>query len=224
MEGCSSHACVTARRVKRHSPSTCKLFCNSCDGESSSVTAVVRPAVDRPYTHSNQASRIAGRFIGCACLIWNLTLLHRWNLKLSNGWCKYACTEQQQDIERSVVRPVARHGVPPNIPEVMQTPWIQEFGAPIGGWITVDLANVQRLRNAEQGNPPPPEIVRETVMTEPPARGCAPHGIQSDLASIFRNADEMVEAYQKGPKTFPETPIQGPPIAPTTVSITTPLS
>eukprot|EP00971_Amphidinium_carterae_P255710 5076710-Amphidinium_carterae.3 len=32
MEGCSSHARVTARHTMHHSPSTCKLFCNSCNG------------------------------------------------------------------------------------------------------------------------------------------------------------------------------------------------
>eukprot|EP00971_Amphidinium_carterae_P196917 3908384-Amphidinium_carterae.1 len=34
----------------------------------------------------------------------------------------------------------------------------------------------------------------------------------------------MVEAYQKGPRAFPTKPIQGPSIAPTTVSLTTPYS
>eukprot|EP00971_Amphidinium_carterae_P223693 4438615-Amphidinium_carterae.1 len=77
--------------------------------------------------------------------------------------------EQQRTVELQVARPVAIRDTPMNLQEAEagQTPWIEEFPAPAGGWVSIDWANVQRLRYTEQGNPPPPEIVQETVMTEP---------------------------------------------------------
>eukprot|EP00971_Amphidinium_carterae_P279564 5550046-Amphidinium_carterae.1 len=105
--------------------------------------------------------------------------------------------EQQRAAELQVARPVAMQDIPLNLQEaeVGQTPWIEEFPAPAGGWVSIDLANVQRLRDTAQGNPPPPEIVQETIMTEPLPR-TVPQGIQPDLASVFRTA-VMITMYQR---------------------------
>eukprot|EP00971_Amphidinium_carterae_P351669 6492221-Amphidinium_carterae.1 len=134
-------------------------------------------------------------------------------------------TSRLERVLDQVARPVALRDIPMNLQEasVGTTAVIEEFPTPAGGWVSIDLANVQRLRDTAQGNPPPPEIVQETLLTEPLPR-MVPQGIQPDLASVFKNADEMVEAYQKGPRVFPTRPIQGPSLAPTTVSLTTPYS
>eukprot|EP00971_Amphidinium_carterae_P240122 4767282-Amphidinium_carterae.1 len=63
------------------------------------------------------------------------------------------------------------------------TTMVDEFPAPQGGWVTIDLANVQRLRTTEQGNPPPPQIVQESILTAPLQR-TKPQGLQPDLASV----------------------------------------
>eukprot|EP00971_Amphidinium_carterae_P176519 3499800-Amphidinium_carterae.1 len=88
------------------------------------------------------------------------------------------------------------------------TPMVDEFPAPQGGWVTIDLANVQRLRTTEQGSPPPPQIVQESILTAPLQR-TIPQGPQPDLASVFVNADQMVAAYEKKPRVFPTRPVQG---------------
>eukprot|EP00971_Amphidinium_carterae_P205876 4085675-Amphidinium_carterae.1 len=132
--------------------------------------------------------------------------------------------EQQQIAQIQVARPIAQRDTPMNLQEdTAGTLMVDEFPTPEGGWVSIDLANVQRLRNTEQGNPPPPEIVQETVQNEPLPR-MIPQGLTPDLARAFVNADEMVAAYEKKPRVFPTRPIQGPSLAPTTVSLTTPYS
>eukprot|EP00971_Amphidinium_carterae_P349229 6490911-Amphidinium_carterae.1 len=51
-----------------------------------------------------------------------------------------------------------------------------------------------------------------------------PQGLTPDLARVFVNSDEMIAACEKKPRVFPTRPIQGPSLAPTTVSLTTPYS
>eukprot|EP00971_Amphidinium_carterae_P349230 6490911-Amphidinium_carterae.2 len=72
--------------------------------------------------------------------------------------------EQQQVAEIQVARPIAQRDTPMHLQEdEAGTPMVDEFPTPEGGWVSIDLANVQRLRTTEQGNPPPPEIVQETA-------------------------------------------------------------
>eukprot|EP00971_Amphidinium_carterae_P075431 1490398-Amphidinium_carterae.1 len=63
-------------------------------------------------------------------------------------------------------------------------------------WVTIDIANVQRLRTTEQGDPPPSQIVQESILTTP-LQSTVPPGIRPDLASVYPTADQMVAAYQK---------------------------
>eukprot|EP00971_Amphidinium_carterae_P309227 6144909-Amphidinium_carterae.1 len=65
--------------------------------------------------------------------------------------------EQQHAAALQVARPVAMRDIPMNLleAEVGQTPRVEEFPTPAGGWVSIDLANVQRLRDTAQGNPPP---------------------------------------------------------------------
>eukprot|EP00971_Amphidinium_carterae_P250599 4974883-Amphidinium_carterae.1 len=131
---------------------------------------------------------------------------------------------EQQQIAQILVQPIAQRNVPVVLQEdTAGTPMVDEFPAPQGGWVTIDLANVQRLRTTEQGDPPPPQIVQESILTAPLQR-TIPQGLQPDLASVFVNADQMVAAYEKKPRVFPTRQIQGPSVAPNTVSLTTPYS
>eukprot|EP00971_Amphidinium_carterae_P235549 4674367-Amphidinium_carterae.1 len=126
-----------------------------------------------------------------------------------------------------MVQPIAQRNVPVVLPAdtaaTAGTPVLTELLTPPSGWVTVDLANVQRLRTTGQGDPPPPQIVEESILTTPLQR-TIPAGVQPDLASVFVNADQMVAAYEKGPRAYPTRPVHGPAVAPTTVSLTTPYS
>eukprot|EP00971_Amphidinium_carterae_P199966 3968854-Amphidinium_carterae.2 len=123
-----------------------------------------------------------------------------------------------------VVQPVAQRNVPVILPETTaETRNVEEFATPQGGWVSIDVANVQRLRTTEQGTPPPPQIVDESVLTTP-LQNTVPPGIRPDLASVFVNADQMIAAYEKRPRAYPTRPIHGPALAPSTVSLTTPYS
>eukprot|EP00971_Amphidinium_carterae_P007332 145301-Amphidinium_carterae.1 len=77
--------------------------------------------------------------------------------------------------------------------------------SPPQGWVTIDIANVQRLRTTEQGSPPPPQIVEESIQSTPLPR-TIPTGVQPDLASVFINADQLVAAYEKRPRAYPTRP------------------
>eukprot|EP00971_Amphidinium_carterae_P237324 4711123-Amphidinium_carterae.1 len=132
-------------------------------------------------------------------------------------------SEHQQIAQIQVIKPTAHRDNPMHLPETTaETPMVDEFPTPEGGWVSIDISNVQRLRTTGQGDPPP-EIVQESILTEPLQR-TIPLGLRPDHATRFANADELIAAYEKRPRVFPTRPMQGPALAPTTVSLTTPYS
>eukprot|EP00971_Amphidinium_carterae_P133495 2644177-Amphidinium_carterae.1 len=96
-------------------------------------------------------------------------------------------SEQQQIAQIQVIKPIAHRDNPMYLQEdTAGTPMVDELPTP-------------------EGDPPPPEIVQESILTEPLQR-TIPQGLQPDLASVFVNADEMIAAYENKPRVFPTRP------------------